>query len=221
MTTNRDERWLASLAELAAQRGDSDGLLRRAGSICRELRISPWIALGIAEGLIRLADAEVLDRAARCKDLQGAVLDRRMSLAELRTTMPYAPYLLAADLVEQIGGPTRWAVREAFAVADRLLALEIKVQADGTLAPVRTRPAGEYVSAAVRVAELRAQEGLDLDTAIEVAAGLLDVALARRRKRVLSAPPREGQDRRPFRPDSRRGPDSSGDSRPPARSAHA
>jgi hypothetical protein len=186
MDSPSTERWLAPLAELAARRGVSDGVVRRAAAIARELRISPWIALGVAEGLVRMADAETLDRAARCHALQTAVLDRRMGLEALRHALPYAPFLLAADLTGHFG-PERCGPRESLAIAEGLLAAERRTGASGAPAVVRTRPFDEYAAAVGRIADLRRSEGFDFETALQVATGAVELALARRGKQLRDA----------------------------------
>jgi hypothetical protein len=174
-----DARWLAPLKELAERRGDPPGVAARAAGICRQLRVSPWIGLGIAEHLISLDDAAVLDRAARCKHLEHAVLDQRRSLDELRKALPFAPYLLAADLVEHLHA-RGLGYADALEISRGLLARERPVDADGMPTPVRGQPLATYAASAEGILRLREQEGLDLRTAIEVVCEGLDPRLARR-----------------------------------------
>ena len=191
---NSSERWLQSLIDLAGRRGDPEPVWRRAADICRNLNLAPWIALGVAERLISLQDAALLDRAARCKELQAAVLDQRKSLADLRTALPYAPYLLAAELVDRLGRAT-WRLPEALEVARALLLRERQMNDDGTRKPVRQRSFEDYAAAAERIRTLMERERCDLPTAINVETGMLDPKMLReytRRKRSADSEWRQG-----------------------------
>ena len=121
-----EERWMPSLMDLARRRGDTERVGQRAADICRQFNLAPWIALGVAERRIPLPEAALIDRASRCKQLQSAVLDQGKSLAELRRALPYAPYLLAAELVERLGHQN-WTINDALAVARALLSREREI----------------------------------------------------------------------------------------------
>jgi hypothetical protein len=173
-------RWVEDLTRLATERGNAPNVVARAIVLCRELRISPWIALAVAEGKVRLAAAVPFDRAAKCKPLQEAVLNRGLTLAQARVTMPYAPYFLAAELRARGDFPFP-RVTESVEVAQGLLAREERVTADGARASVRHRTLEEYAAQAQRVAALRQGRGYDLTLAIEVVTGALDPQIADRR----------------------------------------
>ena len=206
-----NEGWLDALGNLAAQRGDNARTVQRAAGICRQLRISPWIALGIAEGRVAMADVAVLDRADRCKDLQAAVLEKGRPLDELRALFPYAPYLLAAEIMERLGADD-WRMSDALEVARGLLEAGRTMTADGLLAPLQLRPVAEYVRDAQAILRLRQAERLDLASAIEVHVGRMDVRVARRLvqmvrldadarlRRVRSRPGPPRRERRPGGP---------------------
>ncbi len=176
----RNERWLAPLMALARARGDVESVIHRAIELCCRLKISPWIALAVAERRISLADAAVLDRAARCKALQHAVLDRGMGLDALRHEWPYAPYLLAADLWEALGREP-WRVEHLVEVARGLLEEEKGFLEDGRSRPVRVRDLSHYVEATRRVRVVKEKEHLDWTTAVAVVTGRMPLAVARRR----------------------------------------
>ena len=197
---DKHERWLTALIELAERRGDAEAVWRRAAGICRQLNVAPWIALGVAERLISLRDAPLLDRAARCKELQAAVLDRKLTLDELKTTMPYAPFLLAAELSGNPGNGT-WRSPDVLQVVRALLARERKFNEDATMRPVRSRPLEEYAATLERIRNLQQTTGCDLQLAIDAETGLVDAALVRKhaaeRKRVEDLD-RAYRERRPF-----------------------
>ncbi len=163
---------------LAESRGGSERVARRAVDICRNMNIAPWVALAVAEGLVPLKDAAVLDRAARCKELQSAVMDQRKALGELRRQRPYASYLLAADLVDALGADGL-GMPSATEIAEGLLAAERQMGEDGSVLSLRGRPFPEYVAAARRIREIMARTGCELGMAIEVATGRCDESFAR------------------------------------------
>jgi hypothetical protein len=189
------ERWIASLAALAAQRGAGPACLERAVTLCRQLGISPWIALAVAEGKVRLADAAALDRAAKCKQLQSAILDKGLTLEAVRTTLPYAPYFLAAELQAALRGALP-RMSAAVALAAGLLKGERAARAGGAARAVRRRPFEDYRAQAERILELQRREALDLDLAIEVATGGLDPRLAARTMELRRGGARPRNERR-------------------------
>jgi hypothetical protein len=170
--SKRSERWIDGIRDLARRRGDSDAVWQRAVELTRQLNIAPWLALAVAERLVPLKDARLLDRAGKCEELQEAVLDKRMSLSELRTTLPYAPHLLAVDLVERLGRAD-WELRKVTSVAEGLLNQEKRVDENGALLPVRTRSLEEYAVAVKRVRRLIEVTGCNLRMAMDVEAGRL------------------------------------------------
>lgn len=227
----RSERWVQGIRELARNRGDGEAVWRRAVALTRELNLAPWVGLAVAEGLISLEDASLLDRAARCADLQAAVLDKRKGVNELRHSMPYAPYLLAVELVDLLGR-ANWDLRKVTAVTKGLLGQKLPAGAGGTQGPVRTKSLEEYAAAVKRVRALVERTGCTLRMALDVEAGLLSESYVRQylqqRRRLVQeernaqTPRREG---RPSgaraaaaghageRPPPRRGPGPAYDSR--------
>jgi hypothetical protein len=171
----RSDRWIDGVKELADRRGDSEAVWRRAVDITRQFNIAPWIALGVAERIVALKDAPVLDRAARCGELQAAVLDKRKTLDELKTSMPYAAYLLAVELVDLLGREN-WELRKVTAVSEGLLNEERKLDEQGLPLPVRTRPLADYAAAVRRVRRLVERTGCSLAMAIDVETGRLTEA---------------------------------------------
>jgi hypothetical protein len=184
----RSERWIDGIRELARSRGDTDAVWWRAVDITRQLNIAPWIALGVAERIITLKDAPILDRAARCGELQAAVLDKRKTLEELKTSMPYAAYLLAVELVDLLGRED-WELRKVTAVAEALLGEEKKLDEQGLPLPVRTKPLEEYAAAVRRVRRLVERTGCALTMALDVETGRLTEAYVeqyvRQRRRLV------------------------------------
>lgn len=176
--TGKGERWVDALADLARQRGDADTVWQRAVDITRQLNVAPWIGLAVAERLIRLSDAAQLDRASRCQALQAGVLEKRKSIEDLRSSFPYAPYFLAADLADAMGDAS-WTARDAVAIADALLALEKQTDAEAKPVPVRRRPLEEYLAAARRMRELIRQTGCDAAMAADVEQGKSDAAFVK------------------------------------------
>ena len=225
--TSKSERWVAAVSELARERGDSDAIWRRAVEITRRLNVAPWIGLAVAERRVTLSEAAQLERAARCQALQAAVLDKRKPLAELLTTLPYAPYFLAADLAEA-AAERGWTSREAVAIADALLALEKQLDAEGKLLPVRRRPLAEYVAAAARMRALISQTGCEAAMAADVEQGKSDAAFVRaymRQKNWFENPRRRDGfgpgDAAPPSRDARRGGERRETERRPGRPPHA
>jgi hypothetical protein len=168
----RSERWTEGIKNLARSRGDGDAVWRRAVDITRELNIAPWIALAVAERLVALKEAPLLDQAARCVELQSAILEKRKRIGELKTTLPYAPYLLAVELVALLG-KNDWELRKVTNVVKSMLNREQKQDERGAPMPVRTRSLDEYVAAVRRVRRLVEETGCSLAMALDVDAGNL------------------------------------------------
>lgn len=181
--TGAEERWVSSLRTLAEKRGDAPGLVKRAAALSRSLKISPWIALAVVEGLVNLKEAAILDGAAKCPTLRDAVLDRRALIADLKCALPYAAYFLARDLLSISGSPVK-RMSDALLVAQGLLENEKTFREDGTLAPVRLFPTAEYMVALRRIFTLKQRERFDLETAMEIELGQLSLDLARRKQDV-------------------------------------
>lgn len=184
----RSQRWVEGLMDLASRRGDSEAVGKRAADITRQLNIAPWVALGVAERIVALQDAPLLDRAARCEELQTAVLDKRLSMEQLKTTLPYAAHFLAVELVDLLGRGD-WEQRKVTAVTEALLHEEQRRDEQGAPLPVRTRSLEEYAAAVRQVRRLVEQAGCSLSMAVEVAAGRLTEAyvqdyVAQRRRLV-------------------------------------
>lgn len=166
----RSQRWEQGLVELAKERGDTEAIGLRAVGLVKALNVAPWLALAVAERKISLKDAELLDRAARCKELQVAVLDKRMTVAQLRVAMPYAPYLLVADLVPVLpqGGLSEREMTQIFKV---ILGAERCLSEDGDASPVRIKPTAEYISLIKRMQALLRETRCGLPMALDVAMG--------------------------------------------------
>lgn len=171
-------RWEQGLKDLARGRGDAEVIGRRAAGLARDLNIAPWIALAVAERILPLKDAQLLDRAARCKELQEAVLDKRMSVSQLKVAMPYAPYLLAAELLPGLPGGT-WTLRELTEVLKAVLKGEQKRDEGGQALPVRTKPAAEYAALVNRMAVVMKETRCGLTMALDMALGRLTEAFIR------------------------------------------
>ena len=228
---SKSERWVAAVAELARERGDGDGVWRRAIEITRRLNVAPWIGLAVAERRVTLAEAAQLERAARCQVLQAAVLDKHKPLAELLTAFPYAPHFLAADLADAVA-ERGWTSREAVGIAEALLALEKQLDAEGKALPVRRRPLAEYVAAARRMRALMSETGCEAAMAADVEHGKSDAAFVRaymRQRNWFENPLRRDgfgpgdaapPTRDSRRPGERREPERRG-RRPPERAPHA
>ncbi len=152
-----DERWSESLRELAAARHDALAVVRRAEDLVRQLKLSPWIALGVAERLIPLADAEGLDRAARCKQLRDAVLVERRPLAELRVRFPWAPFMLASDLWPRMR-TAGWTMHDLTDACRSMLRSEVTSREDGSPSPMRVKSLDEYQALLGQVQQRRRQD---------------------------------------------------------------
>ncbi len=152
-----DERWSESLRELAAARHDGLAVVRRAEELVRQLKLSPWIALGVAERLIPLADAEGLDRAARCKQLRDAVLVERRPLSELRVRFPWAPYMLASDLWPRMR-TAGWTMHDLTEACRTMLRSEVTSLEDGSPSPMRVKTLDQYQALLGQVQQRRRQD---------------------------------------------------------------
>jgi hypothetical protein len=213
---DQPERWVASLVELAQRRGNSDAVAQRAVQLSRQLSISPWIALAIAERLISLQEARVFDRVGRCKELQAAVLDKRRSMVELRMTLPYAPHFLAVDIMDARPG-LAWDVRVVTRILAGVLGSEKKGAEVEPSMQIRERPLEEHAATVDRVLAVMRRTRCDVAMALDVEAGHTTEQFAAdyiRQKRALEmeerrlmAPPPEDRFRFPPRrveSDSRR-----------------
>ncbi len=199
-TEDRPERWIESLVELAQRRGDGDAVAQRAVQLSRQLNISPWIALAIAERLINLQEARVFDRVGRCRELQAAVLDKRRSMAELRVTLPYAPHFLAVDILDARPG-SGWDIRMVTRILAGVLGAEKKGAEDEPSMQIRDRPLEEHAATVERVLAIMRRTRCDATMALDVEAGHTQEQFAAdyiRQKRTLEmeerrlmAPPRE------------------------------
>ncbi len=199
-TEDRPERWVASLVELAQRRGNSNVVAQRAVQLSRQLSLSPWIALAIAEGLISVQEARVFDRVGRCKELQAAVLDKRRSMAELRVTLPYAPHFLAVDLMDARSG-SGWDVRVVTRILAGVLGSEKKGAEDEPSMKIRERPREEYAATVERVLAVMRRTRCDVAVALDVEAGHTTEqfaadyirqkrALEMEERRLMTPPPR-------------------------------
>lgn len=166
----RSARWADSLVELARERGDSDAVANRAVQLSRQLNISPWIALAVAERLISLQEAQIYDRVGRCRELQAAVLDKGRPMEELRVTMPYAPHFLAMELMDQRPSSS-WDVRVVVRILAGVLGAEQRLSGDEPSLKVRTRPIAEYAAAVERVMAIMRRTRCDVNMALDVEAG--------------------------------------------------
>lgn len=166
----RPDRWEEKLSALARQRGDSEAVSARAIQLSRQLNVSPWIALAIAERLISLEDARVLDQVGRCKELQAAILDKRRSIGELRVMMPYAAHFLAVDLSEALQ-PEAGDARVVIRILESVLNAEMKT-VDGEMSRrVRTRSLSEYAAIVRKILGVMRRTRCDVRMALEVEAG--------------------------------------------------
>ncbi len=164
------DRWEVKLIGLARLRGDSEAVSTRAIQLSRQLNIAPWIALGIAERVISMKDARLLDQVGRCKELQSAILDKHRTVAELREMMPYASHFLAvelSDLMKNEAGDLRVVTR----ILDSVLNAERKTDADELSMRVRTRPIADYVVIVRNILGIIRRTRCDVRTALEVEAG--------------------------------------------------
>jgi hypothetical protein len=165
----RADRWAESLKELSRSRGNPESTGTRAVQLGRQLNISPWIALGVAEGLLTLSDARLLDRVGRCRELQSAILDKRRTIEELRYQMPYAAHFLAADVQEQ-GRKKNWDDRTVIRILDAILGAEQR-KGDAISPKVRVLPVADYVVAVDRVVGIMRRTRCDVAMALDVDAG--------------------------------------------------
>lgn len=168
----RSERWIDGLTELAVQRGDDVSVVRRAVGLCRELNLAPWVALAVAERLITLKEARILDRASRCRELQEAVLEKRRPLADLMQLLPYAAHFLAADLMDHVKQPD-WDVRRVTAILERVLGSERKFGEAEVSVKVRTRTVDAYADIVRRILGVMERTHCDVGMAVEVELGRL------------------------------------------------
>lgn len=190
----KPRRWIEALKTLSRERGNNEAVALRALELARQLNVAPWIALGVAERLITLKEAQVLDRAGRCRELQSAVLDKRRSLSELKTLLPYAAHFLATELMD--AQPARkWDVRVVIRILEGVLSSEVSTKEEGMSMRVRTRPFNDYVADVERVLGIMRRTRCDVVMALDVAAGRVDEAFAAdyiRRKRDLEKEERQG-----------------------------
>jgi hypothetical protein len=168
----RSERWIDGITQLAEQRGDDGSVVRRAVSLCRELNLAPWIALAVAERLITLKEARIVDRASRCRELQEAVLEKRLPLADLMQRLPYAAHFLAADLMDHVRQP-EWDVRRVTAILERVLGSERKFGGAEVSVKVRHRSVGEYAEVVRRILGIMERTHCDVAMGVDVELGRL------------------------------------------------
>lgn len=167
----RPDRWEEKLVGLARRRGDGEAVATRAIQLSRQLNISPWIALGIAERLISLKEARILDQVGRCKELQAAILDKRRSVTELREMMPYAAHFLAVDLaayMKKEAGDMRVVIR----ILESVLNAERKTDEGDLSMRVRTRPIEDYAAIVRKILGIMRRTRCEVRMALEVEAGL-------------------------------------------------
>lgn len=174
----RSKRWAEGLVEQALQRGGSRTTGERAVALVNEMNIAPWVALAISERLITLAEGKLLDAASRCKELPAAVLEARIPVARLQTTMPYASHLLAVELLPLL--PTgSWSQRELTKVLHLLLQAEQRRDEQGELLPVRTRAVPEYGNIITHMSKLMGETRCSLSMALDVELGRMPESLVR------------------------------------------
>jgi len=176
-----------SLKTMARERGDGEAVALRALELSRQLNVAPWIALAVAERLVTLKEAQLLDRAGRCKELQSAVLDKRRSLSELKVLLPYAAHFLAVEVCDAQPG-RKWDARVVIRILDKILGAEMKTEGEALSLRVRTRPFAEYVSVVERVLAIMRRTRCEVGMALDVEAGRVAESFAAdyiQRKRVL------------------------------------
>lgn len=198
----RSRRWEEGVTRLAMERGDSPAVAQRAIALTRQMNIAPWVALAVAERLVDLKDAWLLDRAGRCKELPAAVLDRKLSLEQLRVTLPYAPHFLAVEL-QPLLRDKDWSQRELTGVVGQLLKAEAQRNEDGEVLPVRTRTLAEYAAVVERMNQLMRETRCGMAMAMDVALGRLAESLVRQNlahRRRLVQESREQMMESPRRP---------------------
>lgn len=213
----RSERWAESLRELARGRGDSEALAARAVLLCRQLNVSPWIALAVVERRVSLKEARLLDRVGQCKELQPAILDKHRSLDELKVLLPYAAYFLAADLQEAC--PARkWDSRLLVRILEGVLGDERQTGGESVSLRVRGRSLAEYESAVESVLAIMKRARCDAGMALDVRAGRVSEQFALdygRQRRTLELEERRLHE--PAPPDRPRFPARRGESAPAPR----
>jgi hypothetical protein len=166
----RSDRWEEKLAVLARSRGDGEAVATRAIQLSRQLSLSPWIALGIAERLITMKEARILDQVGRCKELQAAILDKHRTLEELRVMMPYAAHFLAVELMEVLkheSGDIRVVIR----ILESVLNAERNSDDESLAMRVRTRTNHEYADIVRKILGIIRRTRCDVRMALEVDAG--------------------------------------------------
>ena len=166
----RPDRWEEKLGALARSRGDTGAVADRAIQLSRQLNVAPWIALGIAERLISLKDARILDQVGRCKELQPAILDKRRTLAELRVMMPYAAHFLAVELKELMkneAGDLRVVIR----ILESILNAERNTDVEALSMKVRNLPLEEYAVKVGKILGIMRRTRCDVRMAQDVEAG--------------------------------------------------
>ncbi|MEI8140217.1 MAG: hypothetical protein WCI03_10160 [bacterium] len=166
----RSDRWEEKLAVLARSRGDGEAVATRAIQLSRQLSLSPWIALGIAERLISMKDARILDQVGRCKELQTAILDKHRTIEELRVMMPYAAHFLAVELMEVLkheSGDIRVVIR----ILESVLNAERNSDDESLTMLVRTRTNNEYAAIVRKILGIIRRTRCDVRMALEVDAG--------------------------------------------------
>lgn len=164
------DRWEEKLVALARSREDSEAVAQRAIQLSRQLNLSPWIALGIAERLISLKDAKILDRVGRCKELQCAILDKHRSIPELRAMMPYAAHFLAVEVMELMKGEAG-DIRVVIRILESILNAERKTDEDNLSLQVRLCPIEVYVAKVCKIVGIMRRTRCEVRMAQEVEAG--------------------------------------------------
>ena len=164
------DRWEKKLVELARSRGDAEPVARRAIQLSRQLNISPWIALGISERLISLKDAKLLDQVGRCKELQAAILDKRLTMDELHVMMPYAAHFLAVELMELMKNEVR-DIRVVIRIVESILNAERKTDIEELCMRVRTRAINDYAVIVRKIIGIMRRTRCDVRMAQDVEAG--------------------------------------------------
>ncbi len=166
----RPDRWEEKLGTLARSRGDSEAVAARAIQLSRQLNVAPWIALGIAERLISLEDARILDQVGRCKELQAAILDKRRTLAELRVMMPYAAHFLAVEVKASLkheAGEIRVLIR----ILESILNAERNTDVETLSLKVRSQPLESYAAKVRNILGIMRRTRCDVRMAQDVEAG--------------------------------------------------
>lgn len=199
----RPDRWEEKLVSLSRSRGDSEAVGLRAIQLSRQLNISPWIALGIAERLISMKEARILDQVGRCKELQSAILDKRRTMAELRVMMPYAAHFLAVELMEVLKTEAR-DIRIVIRILESVLNAERQTGEEELSMQVRNRSPDDYLVIVRKILGIMRRTRCDVRMAQEVDAGHVTEQFAadhiRQRRRLAME---EYQDRMAGAPDDR------------------